>query len=160
MIHHISLDAKNPKNVATVLSEIIGGQVVPAPPNFRPDSWFVIAGDDHGTMVEVLPAGTEMRPDDGEAGFYAGETPVAAYGATHAYISVNVSARQLLKIGQREGWVTHICDRGPFDLVEFWIENRQMIEFAPPEMSAKYLHLMTNPQVMQAALADLAEAHG
>ncbi len=155
MIHHISLDAKNPKHVATVLAEILGGQVVPAPPNFRPDSWFVLSNDQHGTMVEVLPLGTEMWPDDVEAGFHAGTS--APYVSTHAYISVNVSEETLLQIGEREGWTTRICDRGPFDLVEFWVENRQLIEFAPPKMSAKYLALMTNPQAMQKALAELAE---
>ncbi len=155
MIHHISVDAKHPKHVATVLAEIMGGQIVPAPPNFRPDSWFVFSGDRHGTMIEVLPLGTELWPDEIEAGFHGGAS--APYVATHAYISVNVSEETLLQIGQREGWLTRLCDRGPFDLVEFWIENRQMMEFAPPEMSAKYLALMTNPQAIQAALADLAE---
>lgn len=155
MIHHISLDAKNPKHVATVLAEILGGQIVPAPPNFRPDSWFVLSHDQHGTMVEVLPLGTEMWPDDVEAGFHAGNS--APYVPAHAYISVQVGVETLQQIGEREGWTVRVCDRGPFDLVELWIENRQLIEFAPPEMSAKYLALMTNPQAMQAALADLAE---
>ena len=155
MIHHISLDAKNPKHVATVLAEILGGQVVPAPPNFRPDSWFILSGDQHGTMVEVLPLGTELWPQDDEAGFRAGVT--TPYVPAHAYISVAVSAETLQQIGKREGWMVRHCDRGPFDLVELWIENRQLIEFAPPEMSAKYVALMTNPQAMQAALADLME---
>ena len=136
----------------------MGGQIVPAPPNFRPNSWFVLTGDQHGTLVEVLPLSTEMWPDEVEAGFHQGAS--APYVATHAYISVNVSAETLLQIGAREGWLTRLCDRGPFDLVEFWIENRQVIEFAPPEMAAKYLALLTNPQAMQAALADLAEAQG
>jgi hypothetical protein len=156
MIHHISLDAKNPKHVATVLAEILGGQIVPAPPNFRPDSWFVLTGDQYGTLVEVLPLGTEMWPDEIEGGFRAGAS--APYVPTHAYISVNVSQETLLQIGAREGWLARYCDRGPFDLIEFWIENRQMIEFAAPEMKEKYLALLTNPQAMQAALADLAEA--
>ncbi|MBL8203562.1 MAG: hypothetical protein JNM09_04975 [Blastocatellia bacterium] len=156
MIHHISLDAKNPRHVATVLAEIMGGQIVPAPPNFRPDSWFVLTGDQYGTLVEVLPLGTEMMPDDIEAGFHQGAS--APYVPTHAYISVQVNAETLQQIGKRENWFVRVCDRGPFDLVEFWIENRQLIEFAPPEMAAKYLNLLTNPQAMQAALADLAEA--
>jgi hypothetical protein len=158
MIHHISLDAKHPKHVATVLAEIMGGQIVPAPPNFRPDSWFVLAHDQHGTLIEILPLGTEMWPDEIEAGFHAGTS--APYVATHAYISVQTSAETLQQIGEREGWMARVCDRGPFDLVELWIENRQLLEFAPPEMSAKYLALMTNPLAMQAALADLAEVQG
>ncbi|MFN7928421.1 MAG: hypothetical protein U0Y68_10825 [Blastocatellia bacterium] len=91
MIHHISLDAKKPKHVATVLAEIMGGQVVPAPPNFRPDSWFLLTGDQYGTMIEVLPLGTELQPDDGEAGFHAGAS--AAYLSAHAYVSVTGQRR-------------------------------------------------------------------
>lgn len=155
MIHHLSLDAKKPQHVATVLAEIMGGQIVPAPPNFRPDSWFVLTGDQHGTLVEVLPLGTELQPDEGEAGFHAGAS--APYVPAHAYISVPVSAETIQQIGTREGWLARYCDRGPFDLIELWIENRQLIEFAPPEMKEKYLALLTNPQAMQAALANLAE---
>lgn len=155
MIHHISLDAKNPKQVATVLAEIMGGQIVPAPPNFRPDSWFVLSGDQYGTLVEVLPLGTEIWPDDGEAGFHHGtSTP---YVPMHAYVSVNLSKEKLLQIGEREGWMTRVCDRGPFDLVECWIENRQMIEFATPDMKERYLALFTDPKALQAAMANLAE---
>jgi hypothetical protein len=106
----------------------------------------------------VLPLGTEMCPDDVEAGFHQGTS--APYVPTHAYISVQASVETLLQIGAREGWLTRICDRGPFDLVECWIENRQLIEFAAPEMTEKYLAMLTNPQALQAALANLAEAHG
>jgi hypothetical protein len=99
-----------------------------------------------------------MWPDEPEAGFRAGEPP--AYVPTHAYISVKLNAETLLEIGKREGWLTRVCDRGPFEVVEFWIENRQLIEFATPEMKEKYLSMLTNPKAIQAALADLAEAQG
>ena len=157
MIHHISIDAKNPQHVAAVLAEIMGGQNVPAPPNFTPGSRFVLTGDGHGTLIEVLPLGTEIQPDQPEAGFHQRPTPSDAYIATHAYISVEASVDDLLRIGRREGWLTRRCDRGLFELVECWIENRLMIEFAPPEMKAQYLKFVTNPQAVQAALSQFAE---
>ena len=157
MIHHISLDAKRPRHVAEVLAEVLGGQVVPAPPNFRPDSWFVFTGDEHGTLVEVLPYGTELRPDKVEAGFHAGNVPESPFQATHAYVSTNLSAEQILKIGAREDWLTRHCDRGQFELIEFWVENRLLVEFAPPEMKAQYINFLTNPEALQAAMTEIGQ---
>ncbi|HMY73190.1 MAG TPA: hypothetical protein PLQ88_15360 [Blastocatellia bacterium] len=158
MIHHISMSAKNPQHVANVLAEIAGGQVVPAPPNFPEGSRFVLTGDEYGTLFETLPYETEMRPDDTEAGFHTDNSPSSAYVAMHAYISVPAGREQILKIGEREGWLTRVCDRGPFELIECWIENRQLIEFATPEMKEQYVNLLTNPKALQAAMADLNEA--
>ena len=155
MIHHISIAVRNPLRVADVLAEILEGQVLSAPPNFPKDSRVVFPGDEHGTLIEVLPYGTELRPDDSEAGMRAGVEPNSSFVATHAYISVNISAEQLLRIGDRERWLTRLCNRGPFELIEFWIENWLLIEFAPPEMSAQYVSLLTNPEALQAAIAEL-----
>jgi catechol 2,3-dioxygenase-like lactoylglutathione lyase family enzyme len=152
MIHHISLAVKDPQKVASVLAEIIGGQVISAPPNFPQGSLFLIPGDEHGTMVEVLPFGAELRPDEVQAGFHTDVEPNSNYVAAHAYISVPTDAETILRIGAREGWLTRVCDRGPFELIECWLENRLMIEFATPEMKAKYLGFLTNPAAIEAAL--------
>jgi hypothetical protein len=155
MIHHISIAVRNPLRVADVLAEILEGQVLSAPPNFPEGSRVVFPGDEHGTLIEVLPYGTELHPDDCEVGMRAGIEPNSSFVAIHAYISVNISAEQLLHIGAREGWLTRHCNRGPFELIEFWIENRFMIEFATPEMSAQYVGLLTNPEALRAAMAEL-----
>ncbi|MFN0120149.1 MAG: hypothetical protein ACKV2V_06575 [Blastocatellia bacterium] len=156
MIHHISMEADNPGHVAAVLAEMLGGQAVNAPPNFPAGSRFVLSGDQHGTMLEILPRGTELRPDREEAGFYLERARGRVYGGTHAYISVNASRERLLEIGAREGWLTRHCNRGPFELVECWVENRTLLELAPPAMRDQYLNLLTNPAAMQAALAELS----
>ena len=56
MIHHLSIAARDPKHSAEVLAEIMGGKAVPFPPN--PGSFFALQLDDHGSGVEVYPAGT------------------------------------------------------------------------------------------------------
>jgi len=155
MIHHISMSAKNPPHVAGVLAEIVGGRVIPAPPNFPQGSRFILTGDEHGTLFEVVPYGTEMRPDEGEAGFHTDREPNSPFVATHAYISVRASREQIEQIGKREGWLTRYCNRGPFELMEMWVENRQMLELATPEMTAGYLRFLTNPEAIQAAVAEL-----
>lgn len=155
MIHHLSISAIAPRRTADLLAEIIGGQVAPAPPNFPADSWFVLAGDEHGTLVEVTPDGTEFRPEEGEAGF--ARVPLASpYSATHALISVAGSVERLFEIGRRAGWLTRRCDRGQFEVIECWVENRLMIELATPEMVRKYLDFFTNPVALRAALAESA----
>src|ERR1043165_6626747 len=65
MIHHLSIAARDPKHSAEVLAEIMGGKAVPFPPN--PGSFFALQLDDHGSGVEVYPAGTELAPN-GEVG--------------------------------------------------------------------------------------------
>jgi len=84
----------------------------------------------------------------------------SSFVATHAYISVNITAEQILRIGEREGWLTRRCNRGLFELIECWIENRLMIEFATPEMSSQYVSFLTNQEAVQAALAELTPNHG
>jgi hypothetical protein len=154
MIHHISIAVRDPLRVAGVLAEILEGQVLHAPPNFPRDTRVVLPGDEHGTLIEVLPYGTELRPDDTEAGWRAGVEPNSSFVAIHAYISVNISAEQIQRIGAREGWLTRGCNHGPFKVIEFWIENRLLIEFATPEMSAQYIGFLTNPEALRAAVAE------
>ena len=40
----------------------------------------------------------------------------------------------------RVGWQVFSCNRdGLFDMVEFWVENRLMLELLTPAMTSKYL---------------------
>ena len=48
------------------------------------------------------------------------------------------------RIGEREGWRTRYFGRGApgqppaFHVIEFWVENRLMIEVATPDMVEEY----------------------
>jgi hypothetical protein len=75
------------------------------------------------------------------------------FSATHAAISLNSTQEQIEAIGQREGWRVIRCNRDSFfDVIEFWLENRVMIEFLTPEMANQYLTLM-QPENLQKAFA-------
>src|SRR3981189_380597 len=69
MIHHLSIAARAPKQAAGVLAELMGGTAVPFPPN--PGSFFALQLDDHGSGVEVYPAGTELEPNGDVGGTFA-----------------------------------------------------------------------------------------
>ena len=47
-------------------------------------------------------------------------------------------------IARREGWKCFRCNRGPFHVIEVWLENQLMVEILPPEFAAEYLAVATS----------------
>ncbi len=148
MIHHISISAKNPQHVAQVLAEILKGRAVPFFP--APGSYMVVAMDEYGTAIEVLPAEAEIHPGT-EGGCQFVRNPQATrFTATHAAVSVPSTQAEIEQIGAREGWRVVHCDReGFFSVIEFWVENTLLIELLPPEMAARYLAFTQQPDVLK-----------
>jgi hypothetical protein len=155
MIHHLSIAAKDPKHVADVLAEFMGGKAVPFPPN--PGSYFALQLDEHGSGVEVYPAGTELHPG-GEVGAGFAKAQPRGYGATHFALSVDTAADKIEAIAGREGWQCFRCNRGPFHVIEVWLENQAMVELLPPEYAAEYL-AFTRPDKVAAAMAAAPAQH-
>jgi len=151
MIHHLSIAARDPKHVAGVLAEFMGGAAVPFPPN--PGSFFALQLDEHGSGVEVYPAGTELQPGGSVgAGFAKRPEGGRGFGPTHFALSVATQADAVEAIARREGWQCFRCNRGPFRVLEVWLENASMVEILPPEYAAEYL-AFTNPAKVEAAMA-------
>jgi hypothetical protein len=52
------------------------------------------------------------------------------------------------RIDEREGWRTRYFGRGApgqppaFHVIEFWLENRLMVEVATPDMRAEYTRMI------------------
>ena len=151
MIHHLSIAARNPQKAAEVLAELMGGQAVPFPPN--PGSFFALQLDRHGSGVEVYPAGTHLEPGGTEGGgFVRDPVPARGFGATHFALSVETAAETVTEIAQRAGWHCVTCNRGPFHVIEVWVENDTMVEVLPPEFAAEYL-AFTRPEKVLSAMA-------
>lgn len=138
MIHHLSIPAGNPRHVADVLVEMFNGKLT----EFGPykDSYIAWAGDAYGTAIEVFPVGTELLPDagPGQARFRHDDS-VSGFTATHAAVSVRRSKVEIEAIAEREGWRAIELSRGSFRVIEFWIENRVMLEILTEEMAQEYL---------------------
>jgi hypothetical protein len=148
MIHHISLPVEDPLHVAQVLAELLNGKVAPFPSN--PNSYIVVAVDAYGTMIELYPAGTELMPGCSTSPVTFSQNAFASpFTAVHAAISVPASETQIAEVGEREGWHTVRCDRGPFHVIEFWIENKLMLELLPAAFAAQYLKFMEPENLAQ-----------
>lgn len=138
MIHHISIPASDPQHVAEVLVELFDGLLTRFGP--YPGSWIAWACDDVGAAIEVYPVGTEMFPPEGPGQAQFRHDPAASgFTATHATVSVQRTAEEIHRLAEREGWRAARLSRGPHEVIEFWIENRVMLELMTPEMTRDYL---------------------
>jgi hypothetical protein len=139
MIHHASVPADDCERVARVIAELWGGTYHPF---VAPGTFVVLANDDHGTELEVAPRGTELIPADGEVGFQTNPT-ASPFSEVHINMGTVLTYDEVLTIATREGWTARVCDRGGFfKLVEFWLENKFMLELMSAAESARYRSVM------------------
>ena len=109
-------------------------------------SWFTVK---HGPSAacQALNIGISLLP--GQRG--------RGYGATHFALSVATDAKKVAEIASRAGWKCFACNRGPFHVIEVWVENESMVEILPPEFAAEYL-AFTRPDKVAAAMAGAPSA--
>ena len=147
MIHHVSIAARDPKHVADVLAEIMEGRNYVFPGGV-PDSWIAVSGDQHGTAIEVYPEDITLRPNGRNAVRFDRGAEGDAYVPFHLLLSVPASRETIEQIGAREGWTTRFCPRGApgqkplFSVIEFWLENRVMLELAPMDLIGDYERML------------------
>jgi hypothetical protein len=148
MIHHVSIPARDPVRVAAVLAELMGGHDYPFTGPL-PGARMAVSGDPHGTMIEVYPDTIVMAPGEDEAPVvYSHADKPPCHVPFHALISVPLDRAAIEQIGTREGWRTRFFGRAPagkpavFHLVEFWVENRILLEVVPAENAGVYERYM------------------
>lgn len=143
MLFHLSIDADDPRRVATVIAELWGGTATPFPPVIE-GSWIAHAGDDRNTAVEVYPRGTEFREAEGDADAYGVRGGNGNRSATHFAMATPLNRETVFAIAGREGWLAKYRKRGDvFGVIELWVEGTRMIEVLTPEMQIEYLQAMT-----------------
>lgn len=158
MINHISFGVNNPEKVANILAELWGGVAMPFPPS--PGGYVAFADDGKGTMVELVPIDVHLVPGTGypDEATFTKETPTEDYEATfvpgnestlfgsvHLNINSPLDEETIKAIAKREGWRCFTANRGGglFQLIEFWIENRFMVEVNTPAMTEVYQNMVT-----------------
>lgn len=156
MINHISLGVHNPEKVAGILAELWNGYVLPFPA--CPGSFIVFADDERGTVLEITPNNVVLVPGEGLPGEdnFASSTPTEEHEAkfiasdfspkfvaTHLNLNTQLSEVEIKALAAREGWRCFKANRagGLFQLMEFWVENRFLLEVNTPEMTANYVRV-------------------
>src|SRR5437764_10760244 len=154
MIHHVSIPARDPQHVAGVLAELMGGQCHPFGP--LEGAFMAASGDAHGSMIEVYPdrATLDIPANDDQVVFGENEAPPQTW-PFHVLLSVPLGRDEVERIGAREGWRAKTFGRGMqgqkpfFHVIEFWLENRLLIEVATPNMVSDYKKFLKNAQMSQ-----------
>ena len=157
MIHHVSIPAHDPQHVAEVLAELMGGRCVPFGP--LEGAYMALSGDKHGSMIEVYPhrATLDIPANDDQVVFGDNAAPPKTW-PFHVLLSVPLEREEIERIGAREGWRAKTFGRGMqgekpfFHVVEFWVENRLMIEVVSLPMAREYEAFLTSAQ--PAVMAD------
>jgi hypothetical protein len=144
MIIHASVPADDPERVARVISEIWRGAYFPF---LFPRTYLVMAGDDRGTQIEVAPRGKQIVPAEKMMSFEINASP-SPHSEVHLNIATPLSVDEALAIAKREGWTARVCDRGGvFKVIEFWLENKFMLELMTADELQRYQSFMTIPNV-------------
>jgi len=137
---HLSINANNPQEVAAFLAEVMGGVAMPFPP--FPDCWIAFAAEDDGTAIEVYPTThvLEAGPDQISCEIKESNTTSTF---VHAAVCSQLKRTEIMALASTKGWTSRICNRGPFDCVEVWLENRLLVELLDDEMQKNYRAGMT-----------------
>jgi hypothetical protein len=139
---HASIPADDPRRVAEVLAEMMGGEALPFPPA-GPDGRMAWSGD--GTVsLEVVPRGHLIHHGREEGEWRAVANP-QRLSEVHLAIGVDRRAVEIIAIADRAGWPARSCSRGDglFELVEVWVEGAFMLEMFDPEQAAHYERTIT-----------------
>jgi hypothetical protein len=137
MLHHMSLNARDPQKVAHALAHMLRATALRAPqPPFPKDSWLVCEGDAHGTLLEVMPWG-EVRDATQPNGVGYDPLMRPSSGA-HALLSTPLSSDEIFAAAAREGWRAESASAGLFQFIRVWVENAFLVELLPPELKDAY----------------------
>jgi hypothetical protein len=166
MIHHVSLPAREPRHVAEILAELMGGRCHPFGP--LEGAFMATSGDEHGSMIEVYPEHATLDiPNDEQQVVFGEQAPPRSW-PFHILLSVPLEQAEIERIGAREGWRTKLFGRGIpgqkpfFHVIEFWIENRLMVEIVSPEMASEYVSFLKSgdmPAIDPAAVTRMRQSY-
>ena len=141
MIFHASFTTADPARTAQGIAAIWGGRAFRVP--FIADgTWVAMAGDANGTVIEVLPRGTEFHHLPGQhldirKGANAGES------GFHLLIGSPLSVEQVIATAVAHGFAAHPARHATLDVIEVWIDGCFLLEVLTPEQQANYRQQVT-----------------
>lgn len=156
MIAHASLPADDTRTAATVLADIMQGEIVRFPPG-GPNAYMAWSGDGQ-TELEIVQRGAVIKYDELQGNW--SQDGERHYGSeVHLAICVDRPEDEIIAIAKKAGWPARHCERGGgyFSLVEVWVEGVFMIEFLDPAQTRIYKERVTL-QTWKQKLAEMGAA--
>jgi hypothetical protein len=142
MIFHGSIPADEPERVAKVIAELWRCEYFPF---IFPNNFLILSNDDRGSALETGPRGEGLIPGGGAVDRQIFQAP-SSHSECHFNIATPLSFLEVQVIAEREGWLARICDRGGvFNVIEFWLENKFMLELMTDHELTRYQSIM-NPE--------------
>lgn len=136
MLHHVSFSVHAPERAAAITAALMGGSAVQGPsPPFPPGTWFALAGDDAGSLIELTPWGTVVDPQKS----LARDEAMRARTASHVLASTPLSGERVAALAAREGLRAVPVDAGLFRFLKVWIEDSFLLELMTPEQRNDYV---------------------
>ena len=132
---HLSINAAEPAEIAAFLAELLGGEAMPFPP--FPESWIAFSERDDGTAIEVYPLTHQLFAGPQHIECRVGE-PDQSPTFVHAAIGSPLPRQDIIEMARARGWTSRLCNRGPFECIEIWLENRVLVEVLDPAMQEDY----------------------
>jgi hypothetical protein len=137
LLYHFSFNARDPETVAEALAKLLDGRALKAPsPPFPSKSFFVCLGDEHGTLIEVMPWG-ETR-DAARPNGVGHDPEMRQSSGAHILVGTELSSGQAIEQAGRLGWRAELASAGLFKFVKVWVENSFLVELLPPEHRGDY----------------------
>jgi hypothetical protein len=94
-------------------------------------------------VLDVYPRGREHVPAIGEYAVRTNPAP-SSYSEVHLALRTVLAEESVLAIASREGWFAQRSDRGGlFAVVEFWVENKFLLELLPAAEQRRYIEGVT-----------------
>lgn len=137
---HLSINADTPEHVAAFLAQVMGGEAMPFPP--FPDCWIAFAKQDDGTAIEVYPTTHVLEAGPEQISCEIKERDAKPTFA-HVALCATLDRAEIVSLAVDRDWLARICDRGPFECVEVWLENRLLVELLDADMQRDYRKGMT-----------------
>lgn len=144
MLHHVSFSVRDPGRAAAIAAALMGGQAVMGPsPPFPAGTWFAVAGDDAGTLIELTPWGTVVDPQAG----IAQDATMRPRSASHVLAGTQLSAELAIAAAERFGLRAVSVDAGLFRFLKVWVEDSFLMELLTPEQRGDYVACFGAPGV-------------
>lgn len=138
MLHRISISVDNPELVAQVLCQLVNGSILP---NSNSELDFtVLLNDEYGSAIDLISRSERAMGTTNCKSSYSSN--ISEFSPTHLAISIPVSKNKIEEITKKEGWHMAVGNRGRFELIELWIENKFLLELILVKNLSKYVNSM------------------